>query len=145
MVMRSIEVSVEVFARIWALRIEGEDDEDQILSRILRLRAPQRAKESPSVPIIPSDKSAPTDQKVLWRDDIVQALNNLGGSADLSEIYQEVRKIRRSGKRSLPISTDAVIRRELENNSSDSDSFTGARNLFSSVNGIGQGRWALRS
>ena len=82
--------------------------------------------------------------KVLWRDDIVDALQRLGGEADLAEIYAKVEQIREATGRTLPDSTDAVIRRELENNSSDSESFTGHRNLFRSVNGIGGGRWALR-
>lgn len=81
---------------------------------------------------------------MLWRDDIVDGLKRLGGEADLGEIYRVVRDIRKKAGRTLPASTDAVIRRELENNSSDSESFTAQRDLFRSVNGIGGGRWALR-
>lgn len=33
--MRRIEISTEVFARIWALRKDGEDNEDQVLRRVL--------------------------------------------------------------------------------------------------------------
>ena len=33
--MRTLTVSTDVFARIWALREEGEDTEDQILRRVL--------------------------------------------------------------------------------------------------------------
>jgi len=36
--MREISVSMDVFARIWALRAQGEDSEDEILRRVL-LRA----------------------------------------------------------------------------------------------------------
>ncbi|WP_298191652.1 hypothetical protein [Novosphingobium sp.] len=142
--MRSIDVSVGVFAQIWALRIDGEDNEDQILSRILRVGSSKRPKKSTDRIAPPTDDCDISSQKILWREDIVHALENLGGSAELSDIYKEVRKIRREGNRTLPPSTEAVIRRELENNSSDSESFTGTRNLFRSVNGIGQGHWALR-
>lgn len=37
--MRDIRVSVEVFAKIWALRENGESDEDQILTRVLGVKA----------------------------------------------------------------------------------------------------------
>jgi predicted CopG family antitoxin len=136
--MRSIEISTEVFALIWAARQDGEETEDQILRRIL-----QRKKKMISdvqSPVAPERKRA----DVRWRDDIVEGLERLGGEADLHEIYRIVKDIRQKGGRSLPPSVEAVIRRELENNSSDSESFTGHRNLFRSVNGIGGGRWALR-
>ena len=35
--MRNIQISTDVFAAIWAARKEGEDSEDAILRRILRL------------------------------------------------------------------------------------------------------------
>jgi hypothetical protein len=140
--MRPIEVSTEVYSRIWSLRDEGEETEDDILRRVLK----PRALSSPPTPA-PPQPAIPTNarrSKVLWRDDIVAALERLRGEADLAEIYRVVREIRQKGGRTLPVSTEAVIRRELENNSSDSESFTHQRNLFRSVNGIGGGRWALR-
>lgn len=36
--MRSIFVSIEVFAKLWSLREEGEDSEDAILCRILECK-----------------------------------------------------------------------------------------------------------
>ncbi len=138
--MRTIEISTDVFSLIWAKRQPGEENEDQILKRVL---GSPHAK--PQI-ITERKQSSPKSKgkKVLWRDDIVDALGRLGGEADLHEIYRTVTDIRQKAGRSLPASVDAVIRRELENNSSDSESFTGHRNLFRSVNGIGGGRWALR-
>ena len=50
--MRTIEVSVEVFARIWALREDGENSENEILRRILLADRPgvelPKVEESPS-------------------------------------------------------------------------------------------------
>jgi hypothetical protein len=141
--MRTIEISTEVFARIWALRAGGEETEDDILQRVLHsgsLPALEATPKSSARPQPPEKRRS----NVLWRDDVIAALDRLGGEADLPEIYRVVTDIRRSAGRTLPPSTDAVIRRELENNSSDSESFTAQRDLFRSVNGIGGGRWALR-
>ena len=75
-----------------------------------------------------------------WKEDIVTALENLGGKAHLSEIYKEVEKIR---PLELNNTWDRTIRRELETNSSDSEVFDG-EDLFYSVEGIGKGVWGLR-
>ena len=42
--MRSIDISTEVFAKIWALRLQGEEDENAILMRLLGLKKPQESK-----------------------------------------------------------------------------------------------------
>jgi hypothetical protein len=52
-----------------------------------------------------------------WVEDIVQALENLGGQAPLSQIYAEVKKIR---KEPLPRTYTASIRERIESHSSDS-------------------------
>ena len=137
--MRTIEISTDVFSLIWAARQAGEETEDDILKRVLASE-PTKAEPPKRSKVEHNTKG----KRVLWRDDIVDALRRLGGEADLHEIYRKVTDIRQKEGRSLPPSVDAVIRRELENNSSDSESFTGHRNLFRSVNGIGGGRWALR-
>jgi hypothetical protein len=80
----------------------------------------------------------------LWRDDVKLALQELGGSAHLTLIYEAVRNIRRTHGRTLPLSTDAIVRRELEYNSSDSESYQQKLDWFASVDGIGSGVWALR-
>ena len=76
-----------------------------------------------------------------WKEDIVKALENLGGSAHLSEIYNEVERIRPDN---LNPTWDRTVQRELETNSSDSDAFSG-EDIFYSVEGKGKGVWGLRS
>lgn len=77
-----------------------------------------------------------------WTEDIVSALENLGGIGTLSEIYESVKLLRHE---KLPASTNAIIRGRLETNSSDSQAFKGKLDLFYSVDGIGSGIWGLRS
>lgn len=77
-----------------------------------------------------------------WIEDIVSALENLGGVAPLSEIYNETKRIRPTPH---PKSFDATIRGAIERNSSDSKAHTGSNDLFFSVHGLGAGIWGLRS
>lgn len=77
-----------------------------------------------------------------WTEDVIIGLKNLNGIAPLSDIYSELRKIRPEPH---PESLEAIIRRTLESNSSDSDAFNGKSDLFYSVEGIGGGVWGLRS
>jgi hypothetical protein len=72
-----------------------------------------------------------------WVEDIVQALENLGGRAPLSQIYAEVKRIR---KEPLPRTYTASIRERIESHSSDSKSFKG-KDIFKKVD---RGVWALR-
>jgi len=128
--VRTIQISTDVYAAIGSHRLAGEEDEDAILQRLLA-----------------TDKNAAEtgkDPRMLWRDDVKEALKRLGGKAPLAEIYKVVRQIRRVAGRRIPVSLDAIVRRELEYNSSDSDSYTGDRDWFKSVDGIGRGVWAIR-
>lgn len=128
--MRTIDVTTDVFAKIWSHRTEGEETENEILRRILGLV---------------SDKSESiATGRIRWRDDVRQALYVLGGESDLARIYAEVRKLRVAGERSVPVNYKAIVRRELEYNSSDSEAYTGKNDWFRSVGGIGSGLWALR-
>jgi hypothetical protein len=77
-----------------------------------------------------------------WKEDIVKALKNLGGSAHLSEIYNEVERIRPD---KLNSTWDRTVQRELETNSSDSDAFSGKEDLFYMAEGKGKGVWGLRN
>lgn len=135
--MRTIEISTDVFAKIWSLRAEGEEDENTILKRLLGLTGERRQAYA-------VEKISQRPGKVLWRDDVVAALLSLGGKAHLSEIYEEVRSIRRKAGRSVPVNIEAIIRRELEYNSSDARAFIGKRDWFHSVDGIGGGVWSIR-
>jgi len=44
----------------------------------------------------------------------------------------------------LPVNLEAIVRRELENNSSDAGAYAGRHDLFKTVHGLGNGFWALR-
>jgi hypothetical protein len=82
---------------------------------------------------------------MYWWQSVEDALKNLNGSARLETIYEEVRRVRANSGDTLPPSLEAVVRKELEYNSSDSSNWHQARNLFYSVDGIGNGHWGLRS
>lgn len=75
-----------------------------------------------------------------WANDIVTALENLGGSASYDDIYKEVSKIRSN----LPKSWVQIIQRTIQDKSSDSEGYKGGENLFEAVNGLGSGVWGLR-
>lgn len=75
-----------------------------------------------------------------WRDDVFAALENLGGQGALEEIYDAVANIRSAP---LPANWQAIIRKELEIHSTDSQAFRGEAALYQSVDGIGKGVWAL--
>lgn len=73
---------------------------------------------------------------------IIQALTNLGGKAHYSDLYDEFEKISgRKVDRIMKTSIHSVVQRH----SSDSTQFAGKRDIFYSVNGIGNGTWGLRS
>lgn len=139
--MRTIQISTKAFAKIWSHRADGEEDENAILERLLGLQSDAIRSSKAAVS---SESPASGGEKILWRDDVRTALQGLGGEAALSDLYVEVRRIRLDAGRSLPLNTEAIIRRELENNSSSSNTFTGRFNWFRSVNGLGSGVWAIR-
>ena len=80
-----------------------------------------------------------------WKDDVVKALENLGGVAHISSIHKEVEKLR---KGNLNNAVKATIQRELESFSSDSDIFETylgrKKDLFYMAKGKGNGYWGLR-
>lgn len=76
-----------------------------------------------------------------WREEIIQALTELGGAASYKDIYQQI--IDRNVK---PINGDwrASVRGCIERNSSDSETYQGKNDIFYAVYGIGKGYWGLR-
>lgn len=76
----------------------------------------------------------------MWTDDIKQALINLDGFGHYTAIYTEIEKCRNN----LSKDWHAVLRRTIQQHSSDSQSWLGKRDLFYSVDGIGRGVWGLR-
>jgi hypothetical protein len=163
--MKQIDVDIEVFAHIWTRRLPSEMDENTVLRRLL-LSDDYDGQSHPESPNKPSDFAESFESKLdkvisippssvlprgkgawsgpTWLSDVFDALAALGGSADLNEIYRSVRALRRKAGRSLPVSTDAVIRKTLEENSSDSEAHRGYRDIFEMPNGRGRGYWAIR-
>lgn len=144
--MRQIEVSTGVYARIWALRQAGEEDENSILERVLvasRIAAANvpepsaRQEEAREVHVM-------SIAKATWAHDLVSVLQAMGGKARLERIYDAVEKLRRANGRSVPRTLEATVRRTLENHSSHSDNYLGGIDLFCMPEGKGAGVWALR-
>ncbi|WP_136657105.1 HNH endonuclease [Nitratireductor sp. XY-223] len=79
-----------------------------------------------------------------WWQSVETALQNLNGKAQLKRLYEEVRSVRTTAGLSTPTSLNAIVRKELEYNSSDSSNWQGRRDLFFSVDGLGAGVWGLR-
>jgi hypothetical protein len=75
-----------------------------------------------------------------WADDIVQALERLGGEAHLADIHQAVAALRPGP---LPTTFAKIIQRTLQAHSSDSAGFKGVDLFYSK--GKGSGVWGLRA
>ncbi len=109
----------------------------EILSRHWRLQARDGS-------IVLQDISDNCEGDGTWKDDVCMGLERLGGRASLHQIYEEVRGLRRAAARTIPKTFEAVIRRTLEENSSDSASYKGRSDLFRMAEGKGAGIWELR-
>lgn len=48
--MRSIEVSIDIYAAIWAARLPGEDNEDEILRRLLGVKSQIKDEDEKNAP-----------------------------------------------------------------------------------------------
>lgn len=81
---------------------------------------------------------------LIWRDVVREALGRIGGSGNLSEIYESVLGMSIQHDEELTATWQAIVRRELEYNSSDSESFRNRWDWFQSTHGIGSGHWTLR-
>jgi hypothetical protein len=73
-----------------------------------------------------------------WKDEIMNAIQALGGKATLSEIYSYIEK---NTHRSLPESWQANIRNALQTHSSDTNSYQGRQDTFRRLD---RGLWGLR-
>lgn len=71
----------------------------------------------------------------------VQALKNLGGTAEYSDIYIEYENV---VQHPITVGQKAGIRKCIELHSSDSDLYKGGDDIFYSVNGKGKGVWGLK-
>jgi hypothetical protein len=112
----------------WTPEIVGARQSELLRTLEEHWRLEERSK-SPSAPELaePGDEfgAQVRQEDKTWRDDVRESLRRLGGRATLSRIYREVEAIRRAAGRSIPKSFDAVVRRTLEENSSDSDVYKG--------------------
>lgn len=95
-------------------------------------------------PIIEREAAAAYEGDRTWRDDVHEGLRRIGGRGTLQSIYREVESVRRAASRSTPRTLEAVVRRTLEENSADSESYKGGPNLFCMPDGKGAGVWAIR-
>ena len=75
------------------------------------------------------------------KEEVIKALNSLGGQGKLNEIVKIVSKNTSNVTKTL----SSTVRRELEQHSSDSLAYLGKEDLFYSVHGIGKGVWGLRN
>ncbi len=80
----------------------------------------------------------------IWREIVLDAFERIGGSGSLGEIYTAVEGMFIEADQEPPATWKAVVRREIEYNSSDSDSFQNRYDLFRATHGIGAGHWSLR-
>ena len=151
--MHTIEVTNEVYGKIWSLSEEGDSNESEILKRVLFQWEKEDEQELDPIHVetrtiqVRSHErtiTIPRRGKITWIDDVALALDWIGGKGHLSEIYDAVRKLRKKGGRTLPPSTEAVIRKTLEENSSHSSTYKGRYDLFSLPEGKGRGIWAIR-
>jgi hypothetical protein len=73
---------------------------------------------------------------MTYKEAIIKALEELGGHAYYSHIYEKFEEIYDS---ELPKSWKSNIRACIEMNSSDSLRYNGREDLFESIDGIGKG------
>jgi len=130
---RSIQVDVDVYAAIWRNHAVGDQNENDILKRMLLARTSREKSELQH-----------HRKKRKWIDDVLSGILAIGGKGYYSEIYKSVKRIRIENGNRIPKSFEAIIRREIENHSSESEAFLGKQDLFTAPKGLGAGYWAVR-
>ncbi len=79
---------------------------------------------------------------MTYKEAIIKSLEELGGHAYYSDIYQKFEEIYIG---ELSSSWKAIVRATIERSSSDSTIFDGKDDIFESIEGIGNGHWGLRN
>jgi hypothetical protein len=115
--MKTINISADVYAAIWRNHRQGEETEDEILKRLLLASGYAEAK--PAVRL----------RKTNF-EDVVTGLGRIDGAGHLSAIYDSVLAVRKENGHRIPVSAEAIVRRTLEENSSQTESFKGKQDLF---------------
>lgn len=77
-----------------------------------------------------------------WLADLVEVYNELGGQASYTDVYELCRRRRTTLGSSWTAQSPATIRRKVEDHAESSSNFRGDA-VFYSVNGHGNGTWAL--
>jgi hypothetical protein len=111
------------------------EDADQKVDEVVFSKGEQEAIQEA---IIESLVTTENEEASDWRTEVRNAIQALGGEADLSQIYDYVGK---HPSRNLPTSWRDIIRWTLQVNSSDSPAYSGKADVFRRVS---KGRWALR-
>lgn len=78
---------------------------------------------------------------MTWLDYVIKAFENLGGVAKYEQLYNEILLVRKEG---FSASWKATVRATIERHSSDSMAYEGKKDIFYSVDGLGNGMWGLR-
>ena len=146
--MKEILVDLDVFAAIWAARRSPEASENDILRRILL--GQKEVKNSNKERLDPTcdatqEAKVNVNYKIRWIDDVLDAFRRVGGEAELATIYKLVAEARNSRGEKQISTTEATVRRVIEEHSSDSENFgrnASAPDYFAKV---GRGRWRLRA
>jgi hypothetical protein len=86
-------------------------------------------------------EKAPRTDFDRWGDELVEYLEELGGSSSLHELYEYIEA---HPKRELRGNWEERVRFTLYEHSSDSDIWKRGRDLFTAVDGKGSGVWGLR-
>ena len=142
--MRNIDVTTDIYAMIWRLRMPGEESENAILERVLGSALEATGSRPATTPHSPADEDYAMVRRATWASDLIRSLKVLGGKAPLPRIYETLERIRRLEGRSLPRTLQATARRTLANHSSDSPHYLGGLDLFCMPEGKGAGVWGLR-
>lgn len=157
--MRDICISTETFARIWSLRQEGEETENEILQRLLvevGEKSPmysngagsekfgQTAGAAMKSGSVENAISFEVDAHSSWWEVVHFALHRLGGEASLHHIYREVEFVCKNVGKKLPRRLDATVRGTLEDNCAQSHRYKAVRDVFGMPFGKGKGIWNLK-
>ncbi|MEO0946221.1 MAG: hypothetical protein AAFY06_15555, partial [Pseudomonadota bacterium] len=136
-ISKAIGTSVENAWMNWLF--ENEEGKRMTVSELREPTSIQRRRHT-------SDPKVTDVKEIRWCDDVRMALTSLGGEATLQEIYDQVIAARKFANRTLPKSTEAIIRKELETRSSDSQAYDYERgeDWFELRGEKGKGLWGLR-
>lgn len=83
-------------------------------------------------------------QPKKWLTEVMDVIIQLGGKGHYVDIYKLIEQ-RRIMNLTVNKNWQAAVRQTIETHSSDSDAFAGKKDIFYSVEGKGNGIWAIRT